>query len=145
MSIKHANPVEIMFVDRMLRGEPGEKGDTGATGGGGEDVATHESMYDHGDLHEHSNKGVLDQLSVISGHLAYNGATWVDSVTQSQAFQDVEATVAQAVTDVASTAANHYLFTTDYSFVVWLEQIRPDDFARFSSMWVSAPAPSQGG
>ena len=78
MAIKHVNPVEIMFVDRMLRGEPGEKGDTGATGGGGEDVATHESMYDHGDLHKHSNKGSLDVITVSGNELFINGQNYRD-------------------------------------------------------------------
>lgn len=134
--IKVPSPVQILFVDRLLKGD---KGDPGTSGTGGESVEEHETLYDHGRLHEHSNKNVLDLLSVISGDVAYNGTTLVDSVTQSQAFQDVEATVAKAATDVASTAANHYLFTTNYAFVAWLARNRPDDHALFSSMWVAAP------
>ena len=139
--IKVPSPVQILFVDRLLKGD---KGDPGTSGAGGESVEEHETLYDHSKLHVHSNKGVLDLLSVISGDVAYNGTTLVDSVTQSQAFQDVEATVAQAVTDVASTAANHYLFTTNYAFAAWLAQNRPDDYALFSSMW-PAPEPPQNG
>lgn len=135
--IKVPSPVQILFVDRLLKGD---KGDPGTSGAGGESVEEHENLYDHGKLHVHSNKSVLDLLSVISGDVAYNGTTLVDSVTQSPAFQ----AVAQAVTNVANTAANHYLFTTNYYFGLWLMQNRPDDYALFSSMWVQPPPPQDG-
>jgi len=47
----------------------GDKGDDGTDA----DVEAHLQMFDHGELHEHSNKGVLDLISYSSPQLLYNG------------------------------------------------------------------------
>lgn len=140
--IKVPSPVQILFVDRLLKGD---KGDPGTSGAAGESVEEHENLYDHGRLHAHSNKGVLDALSAVGGVIAYNGITIVDSVTQSQAFQDIEAEVAQATADVLSTPANQFLYTTNYNFVVWLSTNRPTEAALFESLWTPALPPDPGG
>lgn len=58
--IKVPSPVQILFVDRLLKGD---KGDPGTGGTGGESVEVHETLYEHGNLHAHSNKALLDSLS----------------------------------------------------------------------------------
>ena len=57
----------------------GDKGDPGSDA----NVLAHTNMFDHGDLHEHANKGLLDLMSVIEQDLAYNGRTAVSSVLES--------------------------------------------------------------
>jgi hypothetical protein len=47
----------------------GDKGDAGTDA----NVGAHLQMFDHGDLHEHSNKGVLDYISYSAPQLLYNG------------------------------------------------------------------------
>jgi len=78
MIVNIPSNAQILFVDRMLKGDKGDDGDSPA----GESVQEHEAMYDHGDLHAHSNKNVLDLLTVSGQDLAYNGVKIVDRVLQ---------------------------------------------------------------
>jgi len=48
------------------------KGDIGPAGSDA-NVDAHLDMYDHGDLHEHTNKSVLDLISYNAPELLYNG------------------------------------------------------------------------
>lgn len=61
-----AQAAALVINYQVLKGDKGEAG-TDAN------VDEHLQMFDHGDLHEHSNKGVLDLLSYNGSQLLYNG------------------------------------------------------------------------
>lgn len=138
------SPIQILFVDRLLRGK---KGDTGTAGDSGT-VATHESMFDHGDLHEHDNKGLLDFLSLENGNLAVNGMTVVDAVLADPAIQDLVNTTAYAVNNPNQqlNIANRYLFENNNHFASWLMAYHRAEYDKFIAAGLTpAEPPSTGG
>lgn len=84
------SPVQILFIDRLLKGD---KGDPGSSGTGDAAVQEHEAMYDHGDLHEHNNFGLLQSFTYTNDsglfvygrsayparevYLSYNTYSWI--------------------------------------------------------------------
>ena len=141
MITKVPSPIQILFVDRLLRGK---KGDAGITSGDST-VTTHENMYDHGQLHAHDNKGLLDFLSLESGNLAVNGISIVDAVLATSTMQGF-ANIASNYNQL--TLANIYLFTVDYSFVSWLETNHLEEYGKFIAAGLipaPQPQPQQGG
>lgn len=137
------SPIQILFVDRLLRGK---KGDTGPASSDGT-VATHESMFDHGQLHSHENKGLLDFLSLENGNLAVNGMTVVDAALADPAIQDLVNTTADIVDNYHQrTLANIFLFTHDYRFAPWLMLNNLSEYNRFIAAGLIPPSdPNNGG
>lgn len=111
----------------------GDKGDAGSDA----NVSTHEATYDHGDLHEHSNKGLLDRLSVDGGDLVYDGLSIPMMVAISQEYEGYLEQKGM------SSAANEYLFTHDYNFVTWLQATNPALYSTFNTMWTPASVPPE--
>ena len=137
------SPIQILFVDRLLRGK---KGDTGPASSDGT-VATHESMFEHGQLHSHENKGLLDFLSLENGNLAVDGMTVVDAALADPAIQDLVNTTADIVNNYNQlTLANIFLFTNSYSFASWLQANHLAEYNKFiAAGLIPARDPDYGG
>lgn len=128
----------LVLTYQALKGDQGEPGSDA-------NVYEHEDTYDHGDLHEHSNKAVLDFLSVDGDEVAYNGVKISQKVLDSQTIQDLIADVEDSIDAALQNPAHEYLFTTDYAFVTWAAANRPVEYALFESWWTPAGPPPVGG
>lgn len=124
----------LVLTYQALKGDQGEPGSDA-------DVHKHEDTYDHGDIHAHNNKGLLDLLSLIDAEIAYNGTKLSDQTIASQTIQDLILDVDGSITSAMQNPANHFLFTTNFVFVTWLAANRPSDYTLFASWWTPAPAP----
>lgn len=116
------------------------KGETGAPGSDA-NVYAHEQIFDHGDLHEHTNKNVLDLLSVIDSEPAYNGTKISAMVLASSTIQDLESDAQEAVQTSILSVGHEYMFTHDYSFVTWLLTNHPTVYNQFDAVWTPAGEP----
>jgi len=138
MVVQVSSPVQLLFVDRLLKGDTGAAGLAGST-----DLTEHLSTYNHGDIHTHTNKGVLDSLSVVDTDLCVNGTSVVDSVVNSSEFsafeQDIDTQIDAMAEDLVLSAANEYLYTSIYGFAGWVSSNRPTEAAIMANAgWVAA-------
>lgn len=111
----------------------GDKGDPGSDA----NVDEHLDMFDHGELHEHSNKGLLDLLSLSGQDLAYNGMSIVGRVIESDDFQQA----LDVVNSVQTNDVHHFLFTTDYDYVSFIATHYPSLFTVLDALWTPAEPP----
>jgi len=146
MILKIPSPVQILFLDRMLKGDRGIDGESSSS----VDLTAHLTTYNHGLIHTHGNSSVLNSLTSVDGKLTVGGVSIINQVINSTEFSTFSGNVQTQVDAVEDAsvlnAASHYLYTNVYGFAGWIASNRPAESAQMiAAGWVAAVYNDGGG